>query len=309
VNNISKEKLYGIILAMSAVIIWSMMPIILRALLRDNGGSFSSFDIAFLRVLIAAITLYLLPDKKFHECNEECPKIKSEIYQWIAGAAIAANYLLYNIGIKQTSATMAALLTQISPIVLILISARLLNEKVSSFMKYGAIIAFSGVAFTIYPDIRIDETHLLSSLVGDFYLILSAVVWVVYAVAQKKLLNLTGRDCLAGIFIRASVISLPFVFFKIPYSLMHASLIEYVAMFAIGSIGTAVSYRLYTAGLRKLKAAEGTIFNIFIPIFTGVGAAITLNESLSHNLIIGFIMVASGIILSFKHQVINKTVT
>lgn len=308
-NNISKEKLYGIILAMSAVLIWSIMPIILRALLRNNGGAFSSFDIAFMRVLIAAVTLFLLPDKKNHECNEDCPKMKSEIYQWIAGAAIAANYLLYNIGIKETSATMAALLTQISPIVLILVSAKLLNEKVSLFMKYGAIIAFAGVVFTIYPDLRIDNTHLLLSLVGDFYLILSAIVWVIYAVAQKKLLNLTGRDCLAGIFIRASVISLPFVIFTIPSALFQASLIEYAAMFAIGAIGTAVSYRLYTAGLRKLKAAEGTIFNIFIPIFTGIGAAITLRESLSHNLITGFVMVASGIILSFKKQIIHKIVT
>ncbi len=301
-NTLSKDKIYGIVLAMSAVLIWSMMPIILRALLRNGGGSFSSSDVAFMRVIIAAATLYCLPDKIVHECNEECPKMKSELYQWIAGAAIAANYLLYNLGIKQTSATMAALLTQISPILLILVSAQLLNEKVSSFMKYGAIIAFGGVVYTILPDIRIDNTHLLSSLFGDFFLILSAIVWVIYAIAQKKLLNLTGRDCLAGIFIRASVVTIPFVIFSFVSSILHATLIEYVAILTIGAIGTAVSYRLYTAGLRKLQAAEGTIFNIFIPVFAAIGAAITLGESVSHNLIIGFLMVASGIILSFKQK-------
>ncbi len=298
-NNSTKEKLIGVILAMSAVVIWSIMPIILRTLLSTNNGAFSSSTIAFARVLIASITLYLLPDIETHECNEECPKIQTEIYQWVAGVAIASNYLLYNFGIHYTSATMAALLTQISPILLILVSAKLLNEKVSKFMVLGAIIAFSGVVYTIYPDMKIDKDHLFSSLIGDLFLILSAIVWVIYAVAQKKLLNLTGRDCLAAIFIRAAVISLPFAVFTLTTKILHASLYEYLAVILIGSVGTAISYRLYTAGLRKLKAAEGTIFNIFIPIFTAIGAAITLHELINHNLIIGFILVAVGIILSF----------
>ncbi len=276
------------------------MPIILRALLRAGGGSFTASDIAFLRVIIAACTLYLLPDKEIHECNEECPKIRTEIYQWIAGASIAANYLLYNFGIRHSSATMAALLTQISPVLLILVSARLLNEKVSVYMRYGAFIAFSGVVYTIYPDLNIDNNHLLSGLFGDLLLILSAIVWVIYAVAQKRLINLTGRDCLAAIFLRATIVTLPFILFNFKWSILNATLIEYFAVFIIGAIGTAVSYRLYTAGLRKLKAAEGTIFNIFIPVFTAIGAAITLHEIISINLIIGFIMVAAGIIIAFK---------
>ncbi len=298
----NKDKVNGIILAMSAVFIWSMMPIILRSLLRTGGSSFTAAEVAFIRVLVAAITLFLLPDKSTHECNEECPQKTSEIYQWVAGAAIAANYLLYNFGIHNTSATTAALLTQISPILLILVSTRLLGEKVSVFMKYGSMVAFAGVVYTIYPDMKIDKMHLASNLLGDILLILSAIVWVIYAVAQKKLINLTGRDCLAAIFLKASIISFPFIIINFSSTLFSASIKEYLAVFAIGAIGTALSYRLYTAGLHKLKAAEGTIFNIFIPVFTAIAAAFVLNESISNNLIIGFIMVAGGIILSFIQE-------
>lgn len=98
---------------------------------------------------------------------------------------VAGYHLSLNTGEMYTSATIASIVVFTSPIFALLLSARLLGEKITKAKVFGIIIALTGVILiTLLGQGKMSLS--LKSLMGAVIVLGAPVSWAIYTVLGKK---------------------------------------------------------------------------------------------------------------------------
>ncbi|GAB1397478.1 DMT family transporter [Saprospiraceae bacterium] len=106
---------------------------------------------------------------------------------WLAFFGVAANQLLFFMGLALTTPIHAALIMTITPISVVIVES-VLRESPLTFNKvFGVLIAFTGAIFIILSgsDISFDGQTML----GDFFVFANAVFYSIYLVKVKPLVR------------------------------------------------------------------------------------------------------------------------
>ncbi len=210
---------------------------------------------------------------------------------------------LYNLlvycGLQYTTATNGVLLNAVLPILIIMLSAIFLRERLSQVQYLGVFISLLGVLTIISHG----SLHRLASLtlnVGDFWILTASVIWATYTIC----LRWRPRDLSPLVFLTmliwVGVIPLLPVYLweislgkHIDLNITTVTALAYVSIFP-GLLG----YVFWNRGVATIGPSKAGLFIHLLPVFGTILSFIFLNERPQwfHAVSIGLIF--SGIYLT-----------
>jgi len=256
---------------------------------------YSPFTIVFLRLLISAliligIAIFTPVLQKLHRRDVPVFLILSLIYPTIY-------FIAESIGLTMISASLAAVIISLIPLIVPIGAYLLLNERVTRFNIIGILISFLGVLIVILNA----DFSLNAAPVGIYLMLVSVLCATGYTLMVKKLserYNPYSMTSYQNIFGALMFLPLFLVFdlrefAGIQHSLKAILNIGYLAIF-----GSSIAFICFNYGIKTIGATRTEVFSNLIPVITAVAAFIMLGEELGTKKVIGILVVLAGLFLS-----------
>jgi drug/metabolite transporter (DMT)-like permease len=185
---------------------------------------------------------------------------------------------IYNIALndseRRIDAATAAMLVQIGPIVVALLAAVFLGERLTPWLLAGIAVAFAGVV-VIGLAMR---GHGGSDVSGVLLALLAAVTYAVGVVSQKVLLRrLSGLEVVCYACWIGVVVCLPWSGDLVGV-VRHGSGADLAWIAYLGIFPTALAFSLWAYALRHTDAGKQAITTFLVPGITAVLAWVLLDE-------------------------------
>ena len=217
--------------------------------------------------------------------------------------AVSAHHVAQITGLKYTSAANASVYAATGPIMIFLIAAVFLKERISSRKIFGIVSAASGVVLVMGIKTLLAFT-ISDRLYGDLLVIFSIFTWACFTVFSKKTItNLLPMQLTAAITFLGTATLLPLTFIELNLpdkSLYHVSLKSWLAAGFLGVTSSFVSNLLYLRALKTAESQKVAIYLYTIPPMTAFMAAFLLHEPITLHLITGTLLVFVGVFLLQK---------
>ncbi|MFA9371939.1 MAG: DMT family transporter [Labilibaculum antarcticum] len=295
----------GVLYAMVTALLWGFLPIFLKVSLND----LDPISIVWFRFTFAFSILfiyYLLTDKKQLKIIKRPP-----LFLVIAALALGVNYLGFMQGINYTSPSNAQITMQTAPILLALVGIFVFKEKVNSKQLLGFGIAGLGL-FLFYRNqlqVFIQDTEAFNT--GFFWIELGAVMWVLYASLQKKLVLKHPPQLLNMILYGIpAILYAPFVDFAAFSNLDFSS---WMIVIFLG-MNTLIAYGCLALAFKYTEAYKVSLIVTVNPIITLLTMAVLASmnvqwikpDSLSIYSMLGAVLVIGGAITAVFFSRKNK---
>lgn len=217
-------------------------------------------------------------------------------------AAIALNQLLFIQGLSLTFPIHAALLTLITPILITVIAARILHEKITFAKLVGLFLGAMGAVLLVSQrEITAPGENVA---LGDFLVILSAVAYTFYFILVKPLMDkYSAIQVIRWIFTFGFLMTLPFCYTEFTHITWQSfTFRDWFFLFMVVVPGTFFAYVFNVYGIQKLSASMAGAYIYSQPVFAVVIAIIFLKEYLSLYKIIAAVLIFAGVFLSNKKR-------
>lgn len=254
------------------------------------------FGLNLIRIGVSLIFFWIL----FFFNSDKTKIQKKEIIPLILCAltAIAINQMLFIKGLSLTFSIHASLLTLITPILITVIAARILKEKLTPEKITGLIMGALGAVILITSK---EPTAPGENIVlGDFLVLLSAISYTFYFILVKPFINkYSAIYVMRWIFTFGFFLILPLCtteFSKITWSLF--TLKDWFFLFMLTIPGTFLAYIFNAYGIKKLNASVAGAYIYSQPVFAVTIAMIFLHEQLSFYKILASALIFTGVFLS-----------
>ena len=216
--------------------------------------------------------------------------------------AIAINQMLFLKGLAFTFPIHAALLTLITPILITIIAARVLKEKITAAKTLGLILGITGAALLVGSREAVVPGD--NTILGDSLIILSSVAYTFYFILVKPLMKkYSAIQVVRWIFTFGFLMILPFCFHEfegIKWQLFSSG--DWFFLFLIVVPGTFFAYVFNLFGIQKLSASLAGTYIYSQPVFAVIIAMIFLKEEFSvYKMTAGF-LIAMGVYLSNRKK-------
>lgn len=235
------------------------------------------------------------------------PKIKIEkkdvpAFLMCALTAIALNQMLFIKGLAFTFPIHAALLTLITPILITIIAARVLKEKITVAKTIGLFLGIAGAALLVGS--REVSAPGENSMLGDTLVILSAVAYTFYFILVKPLMKkYSAIQVVRWIFTFGFLMILPFSYQEFNHITWQLfSFKEWFFLFLIVVPGTFFAYIFNVYGIQKLSASLAGMYIYSQPVFAVIIAMIFLKEEFSFHKMIAGLLIGMGVYLSNRKK-------
>jgi O-acetylserine/cysteine efflux transporter len=199
--------------------------------------------------------------------------------------------LTYN-GLKGIDASTAAILVQLEGPILALMGTILLKEKLGLTRALGMGFAFLGV-FIIAGEPRLDG-HIDSVIL----LVAGSTVWAVAQIMISRLKGLSGITILAWVAIMATpqmLIASLIIEDGQWQAITTASLVDWSIIFYLAFIMTVVGYSVWYHLLSSVDVSKVSPFLMLLPITSIIAGMVLLDEKLTLSMIIGGLMIMTGV--------------
>lgn len=281
----------GHLAALLTVFIWGATYISTKILLIE----FTPIEILFFRFLIGFAVLIIIFPRRMKVLNR-----RHELYFAGAGlCGIMLYYLLENIALTYTTASNVGVISSIVPFFTAILAYYFLKEeKLKPNFFVGFLIATIGI---ILISLNGANTFNVNPL-GDLLAVLATVVWACYTMISKKISNF-GYAILPAtrrIFLYGLLFMLPTLFFldfKIGISRFENSTMLFNILF-LGIGASAICFVTWNFAVKKLGAVKTSVYIYLVPVITIFLSNIVLHEQITLQIILGTILILSGLILS-----------
>ncbi len=226
---------------------------------------------------------------------------------WTLGFVNAVGFVCQFYGQQDTTASVAALLVNLSVVIAAAGGVVFLGERLGGLKAAGVGLAFFG---TVLIATNGDPSTLVGGrLLGDSLYLISAMSWAAYIVYAKKKTDELGWDPLA----LASSIVVSTVVFVFPFTIMGGfgaptqvswSVIAYTAV-----LNTAIPFVLYQQGLRYLSAGTSAVLLMLEIVVALLVSGAFLGEQMTPAAWIGATAVLVSILLVSGLEVRSKRIS
>ncbi|KFN49526.1 DMT family transporter [Arenimonas composti] len=240
---------FGLLLALVTAACWATLPVALKITLQQV----DAYTLTWFRFVFAAgIMLAWLGARGglggFRDLARR---------QWwllaIAAAGLIANYVLYLLGVQYTSPANAQLLIQLAPLLMALGGVVVFAEAFNRWQWTGLALIVGGLAMFFVEQLRLPGEAGGHYLLGSLLVIAAAIVWAVYALAQKQLLlRLSSPAILVAIYVVASIVLLPFA---APAALLRLDGLHW-GLLLFCALNTLVAYGAFAEALAHWQASR-----------------------------------------------------
>jgi drug/metabolite transporter (DMT)-like permease len=234
--------------------------------------------IAFLRFALAAAILLPLALLR----PRQSPPMAARY--WITVAAMGlCGFTLFQAGsnIAQTyiTATQAAIIQSIIPVLTAILAALVLRERLSGLRVAGIALSLVGVLVVVLVAAPSERAH--DPLLGGAIMLAAVGMWAIYTVLAKRL---SGADLL-----HVTAYSTAFgALFLLPLALLESggralpaiSVLGWLSIAYLGILSSALASLLYNRSLAELEANQAATFINLVPIVGVAVAVLFLGEPL-----------------------------
>jgi drug/metabolite transporter (DMT)-like permease len=210
--------------------------------------------------------------------------------------------LLQNLAAEVSSPMSQSIIISSNPMMVALLSAILLKEKIGRTRMLGIAIGFAGVLTIVLSE---DSTAFSgsSSLVGDLLNVGAALSWALYSVLSKKLttshsaIELTATSMVFG-----TLFFVPVVYLR-ENPQLPTSLPVWLGVAELSLIASCLAYAVWNYLLSQEDASRVSISLFLIPVVSTAISVTLLSEPLSLPIIVGMIMVIIGVLVAERSRV------
>jgi len=207
---------------------------------------------------------------------------------------------LYNIffmyGIKYTTASHSALFISLSPLFAVLLQAGTGKERLTPAIALGLFLASTGV-YLVISGRHGGFSFTASGLFGDFLTLCASVLWALYTLKAKPLLEkysavtITAYSMAAG-----SVLLLPIGLHELLRQPWTAISPQSWAAFSFSAIVSAgIAFSLWYQGVRRIGVTRTIAYHYLVPFVAVVFAVLFLGEHITTLQIAGGIAIIGGV--------------
>ena len=251
----------------------------------------NSHEIVFLRTFIGSIfllCLFLLSKQKLQAFVNK----KDAIYLIASGISTGVSWLFLYQAYTEIGVSLATLACYCGPIIVILLSPLIFNERLDIYKISGFIIVFTGMIFVNGSELS--QTGISFGLVCG---ILSAVAYSLMVIFAKKVKTINGLEYSFIQLISSFLIVAIFLGLKQGFYIPKLTENIFPVLF-LGVINTGIGCYLYFSSIKELPAGTVAICGYLEPLSALFFSAIFLNERLSFIQIIGAIFIIGGAIIA-----------
>ena len=265
-----------------------------------NNGLVKPFGLNIIRVTVSAILLWIMfffrPEKKVIQRKDY------KRFFLCALTGIAINQLLFIKGLSLTYSIHASLLMLTTPILITIIAAWLLKERLTNYKIAGLALGIAGAVVLVTA--KENNGNGADVLLGDIFIILNAVFYTIYFVLVKPLMKEYDPVMVMRlIFTIGFFLMLPFCWrelTEVPWKIYSAADYFNLGLVVIG--GTFLAYILNVYGIKILGASMAGTYIYTQPVFAAIIAMIVLGEELTLYKIVAAGLIAAGVYLANKNN-------
>jgi drug/metabolite transporter (DMT)-like permease len=203
-------------------------------------------------------------------------------------------------GLQYTTATNASLYTTTGPITILLLSALVLGERITARKAFGVLLAVAGVLVVMGSETL--TSFEFGNVKGDLLVLISIVMWGLFTVFGKRVTDELGAlRVTAWVTILGAVTMVPAGWYEARSKGFTISDLSLEGWVAIAFLGVACSFfatLLYFVALGLSESQKVGVYLYTIPPMTAVVAALYLGEVITMNLVLGAVLVISGVALT-----------
>jgi drug/metabolite transporter (DMT)-like permease len=224
--------------------------------------------------------------------RKDIPRI---IASGIAGVTI--NQFIFLLGLNYTSPIDASIIVTVNPVLILLIGAFVLKEKITSMRIVGIVLGAAGALLIIVLGgiEKIGTGHWL----GNLLIFFNCVFYAIYLILAKPLMDKYGAVTLMKwVFLVGLIGMLPFAghdFFKLQWNLMPFDILAKVGYVIVGA--TFLAYLVNMYGLRFVKPLTVSIYVYTVPVLTALIAIFSGKDKFSWVDFLAAVFVFTGVFL------------
>ncbi|THB68662.1 MAG: DMT family transporter [Desulfovibrio sp.] len=262
---------------MTAVVLWGLSFVWSKVVLEE----FDVFILVFLRFSLAALIFVGV----LFATGRGLPKLTLAEHGRMMLLALFqpfAYFMCETMGLTLTSASSASLIVTTIPIMVLVMSAVLLKERITGIKTLSVLLSAAGVVMLVMGAADFSWS-LEGGLLGDLLMLGAVVAAACYMVLARYL----GRkhDALDITFLQmayGSVLFLPFFLWKLPEfepsAISNQAWVGFAFLTVLCSFG---AFACYNYTLTKIEASRASVFINGVPVVTVVAAWIALGERLT----------------------------
>ncbi|HUZ57706.1 MAG TPA: DMT family transporter [Hanamia sp.] len=258
------------------------------------------FGINIIRIAVSLILFWSL--FIFKKPKQKIQKKDIPAFLLCALTAIALNQMLFIKGLAFTFPIHAALLTLITPILITVIAAKVLKEKITLAKSFGLLLGALGAVLLITNrEVSAPDEN---AALGDILVILSSIAYTFYFILVKPLMDkYEPVQVIRWLFTFGFFMILPFCFHEFANITWEVfTFKDWLLLFLIVIPGTFLAYVFNVYGIQKLSASMAGAYIYSQPVFAVIIAMIFLKEELSFYKIIAGALIFAGVYLSNRKK-------
>lgn len=213
---------------------------------------------------------------------------------------IALNMLTFFKGLEYTTPIHASVIMITTPIIVLILSAFFLKEKITILKIVGIILGFSGaIILSVYgKSMRLGDNVLL----GNFLVFINAISFSIYIIILKKLTDkYHPYTFMKWLFLFGLIIVIPFGYSEL--SMVKWSTLSNYILFSIIFVvfcTTFITYLLNPLALRFLRASTLSAFIYIQPVIAGAFAILMGSDTINSIKLIAAVLIFIGVYLVTK---------
>jgi drug/metabolite transporter (DMT)-like permease len=284
----------GLALALLTTVLWGMLPLALKIALQGM----DAYTITWYRFSAAALVLggALAAARRL---PARASLARGARLLALAAAGLTSNYVLYLVALDHTTPAVAQVVIQLGPMLLLFGGLVVFRERFSAAQWAGFALLIVGLG--LFFNRRLPQLLDLSggTGLGVALLVLAALVWAVYGLAQKQLARSLGpQQILWLLYVAAAVVLAPIAS---PSEIAGMSSLQ-LWMLAFSCANTLVAYGSFAESLQHWEVSRVSAVLAVAPLFTLAGAwlierfapGVLAPEGLNALSVLGALLVVGG---------------
>lgn len=219
------------------------------------------------------------------------------IFQAACGGFLFNVFILY--GMKTTSATSAGIISSITPIMIFILAAAFLREKINLQKGLAIVIVMAGL---LILNTGKASGSMNGAVLGNCLVLLAVIPEALFTILSKSVgKKISEMEAVILVNLFNLILFIPFAAISIiNFHPTNISVSIYGQLLIYGITGGIMFFLLWYRGLTKINANTAALFTGVMPISTTILAFIFLNEPISNSEIIGMLLVIAAIFVGCK---------
>lgn len=247
----------------------------------------STGEISLFRAIIGLIVISIY--QLFRGNRIGISKIKRDLpILFLSGVVMGFQWVLLFQAYEYTTVSLATLSYYFAPVLLIILSAFILKERLTK----KQIICFFMATLGLIMIIGVNSGDISNtSTLGILYGLGAAVLYATVLFLNKLIKNVTGTDRTVIQFIAAIIVLTPYVIATSGINILGINTSGLINLLILGAFHTGFVYCLFFSSVKDLKGQEAAILSYIDPLVSILVSVAVLKENMSSLQIIGGAMI------------------